>query len=122
MSVEIFPSEDLASKPSPRVIRDYIRKVGRINRQATLELEEDVEIIHQVIASSPGIPILMGMDMRRRAKWIVDPLSEAANAHNAARNLSILAWQRFQRQFGPAMEAASKGRSKGRPTMDWSDV
>lgn len=108
---------------SPRLIREYINRVRFLSRAATQALEDDSEIIYQVIANSAGIPLLFGADTRRKARWVQEPLGEASNAFNAARNLSTLSWQRLSKTFKPVIDASGGSKTrKGAPTMDWSDA
>jgi hypothetical protein len=114
---EIFGEED---PTSPRKIREYIRQVKKVSRAAANALTDDAPIITETITNSPGIPILMGFDLRRKARRTEEPLMEAANAFNAAHNLANLAWARFYHDFKDVFEESNKPR-KGRQ-MDWSDV
>lgn len=105
---------------SPRKIREYIREVKKVSRAAANALTDDAPIITETITNSPGIPVLMGFDLRRKARRTEEPLMEAANAFNAAHNLANLAWLRFYHDFKDVLESA--GKPKGGRKMDWSDV
>jgi hypothetical protein len=105
---------------SPRKIREYIREVKKVSRAAANALTDDAPIITETITNSPGIPILMGFDLRRKARRTEEPLMEAANAFNAAHSLANLAWMRFYHDFKDVLE--SSGKPKRGRQMDWSDV
>lgn len=116
----LYGSDDLYS---PRAIQEYLHQLRRVDRAAANELHDSAEMLRSVIEHSPGTAILLGFDTKRRARLVAEPLYEAANAHNAAANLSVLAWQRFHRHFGDAIEAARKAKGKGgRRQMNWDDT
>ncbi|HEX5543657.1 MAG TPA: hypothetical protein VFX60_19240 [Micromonospora sp.] len=106
---------------SPRKIKEYIKQVKLVSKAASDALTDDAPLIKDVIAHSPGIPILMGFDLRRKAARVEEPLMEAANAMNAAKNLANLAWQRFYHDFREVLEAPAARKRSGRE-MDWTDV
>lgn len=108
---------------SPKLIREYVQRVRRLSRACSQALEDDSETIYQVIASSPGIPLLFGAEMRRKAKWVIEPLGETCNAFNAASNLSTLGWQRLYKGFRPVIDASAEAKGKpSKPRIDWADV
>lgn len=114
---QLFGTDDLCS---PRAVKEYLDQIRRVDRAACNELADTAEMLEQVIASSPGVGILLGWDSKRKARQITLPLHEAANAHNAAANLAVLAWQKFYKHFGETIESSQKPR--GKRQMDWSDA
>jgi len=115
---QLYGADDLFS---PRAVKEYLDRVRRAERSAATELGDAAELLEAVLASSPGVGILLGWDSRRRARMICAPLNEAANAHNAAATLSVLAWKRFHATFGDTIDAA-KGRGSRSRTMDWTEA
>ena len=115
----IYGGDDIYS---PRAIQEYLNQIRRADRAASNEIADTAAAIQQVIASSPGIGILLGYDSRRRARNVCEPLIEAARAHHAAANLSALAWQRFMKHYGKAIDLSRKAKGSGRKTMDWDDA
>lgn len=116
---QIYGADDIFS---PRAIQAYITQLRRADRAAANEIADSAEAIQQVIANSPGIGILLGYDSRRKARIIVEPLMEAANAHNAAASLAVLSWQRFYKHFGDSIEAARQAKGGRGKKMDWGDA
>lgn len=116
---KIYGADDLYS---PRAIQEYLNRLRRADRAAATEIGDNAEELRAVIARSPGIGVLLGWDSRRKAQRICEPLFEAANAHNAAAKLEILAWQRFYQHFGETIEALSGKKPKSKKTMDWGDA
>lgn len=107
---------------SPRAIQEYLNRLRRSDRAAANEISDTAEMIRQVVENSPGVGILLGLDTRRKARLVVEPLFEAARAHDAAAALSVLAWQRFYRHFGDAIEATRRQKGSSNRKMDWGDA
>jgi hypothetical protein len=115
----LFGDEDLMS---PRAIREYLNRIRRISRMGSQELEDGAEQIFGVLEKAPGMAVLMGWDSRRMAGRIVEPLRHAVGAYDAAARLSVLTWQRFNKEFGPVIEAEQKNKGKSGKKMDWTDA
>lgn len=115
----LYGTDDLYS---PRAIQEYLNQIRRADRSAACELHDSAEMLRGVIEHSQGAAVLLGFDTRRRARLVAEPLYEAANAHNAAANLSVLAWKRFHQHFGGAMDAARKAKGKSGRQMRWDET
>ena len=63
-----------------------------------------------------------GIRAKRAARRICEPLYEAGNAHGAASNLAVLAWQRFHADFGELIEQSARAKKSTKRTMDWSEA
>ncbi len=114
----LFGDEDLYS---PRAIREYLNRIRRVSRMGSQELEDGSEQLMSILEKTPGVAVLMGWDSRKMAHRIVEPLRHAVGAYDAAARLSVLTWQRFNKEFGPVIEAEQRNRGKGKK-MDWSDA
>lgn len=117
----LFSPDEDSVPTSPRMIKQYIQRVKLVSRAAANALTDDAPAIAEVIAATPGIPIFMGLDLRRKARRAEEPLMEAANAFNAAHNLANLAWLRFYADFKDVLESPAAKVRKGRQ-MNWQDV
>lgn len=115
----IYGTDDLYS---PRAVQAYLNQLRRADRAACAEIGDVAEMMEQVLSRSKGVPILMHVDTRWMARRVVEPLNEAANAHNAAANLAVLTWQRFHRHFGTVVDEARRSKGKSARRMDWGDA
>lgn len=113
----VFGTDDLGS---PRAIREYLNRLRRAARVASNEIGDTAEQLETIISLSPGVGILLGADSRRRARYICEPLHEAANAANACAGLSVVTWQRFERKYGEVLDQARSGKP-GRKQIKWDD-
>lgn len=109
---------------SPREIRAQLNAIRRVSRVGATDLEDIAEMVEQVLADNlRGVPLFFGTDVKRKAARIAEPLRHAVGAYDAGARLAVLAWQRFQHELGPMIEAEQqRANHKPRRRMDWADA
>lgn len=112
----VYGADDLYS---PRMIAAYLQQLQRADRAAAGEIEDAAAALETIIKHSAPAAVALGMGGGIRARTIVEPLTEAANAHFAAAKLAQLCWTRFYRVFGEHIEATRRTPKNKR--MNWED-
>lgn len=99
-------------------VEQYARTLRALFRDLAFEVEFGSGELYAVLSRQNGHPLLMGIDVRMRARRVCKRLDRLARLMGGGVIESVAFHAEFRRQFEPAIAPAPKPKAR---TFDWDD-
>lgn len=117
MSKNRIPELEVIEFNGAKAIAEYSRRLRALGRELAAELDASSEEIKAVLARQKGHPLLMGADVRVRARKVAKRLTRAGELGQGVATEAVKFNQEFRMQFADVIEP--KRRKK--PSFDFND-
>jgi hypothetical protein len=112
-----IPELEVIEFKGAKSIADYSRKLRTLGRDLSAELDSGAEEIQAVLARQKGHPLLMGADVRIRARRVARRLYRAAELAQGVAAEAVRFNQEFRLQFADVIEPPKRRA----PDFDFND-
>jgi hypothetical protein len=100
-------------------VEAYAKALRNLFRDLSFEVEFGSGELYQVLARQNGHPLLMGLDVRLRARRVCRRLDRLARLMGGGCVESVAFYAEFRRQFSPAITPARQQHRT--PAFDWDN-
>jgi hypothetical protein len=89
-------------------VRDYAATLRGLFRDLAFEVEFGRGELYEVLSRQQGHPLLLGMDVRIRARRVCRRLDRLARLMGGGVTESVAFYREFRQQFAPAIQPAKR--------------